>query len=340
VTRDGRAPIAEVVRAPTESEVRDLQNEIPEAAGRLLFVIERESGAKSPLPVLAPTLLGREAQNVLVNQGWARIKFSPAEFYKLSDRISPKLTLLLSSTVRLTARSSYSWKKTSLWESALPSGLAILHAAEAVEGTKAFGDFSCGFFPDPGHRPEFDPAGLSFSGPAGTRPPLVYPDFLGNVELLQGFAPLRMETVGDNYEAFEVLSRLHPEAAADGACWATSWVDSDMTNYGFVVSRALGDPTLLLTPRDPTRFASAPWVAVADPATVPLDRPLVAVFERPDEAPHVALRSAWSFAGETLFESRIDYALPSNLGFRLVHRLAALQGQAVGTVSGYYTLPA
>jgi hypothetical protein len=340
VERDGRAPVDEVVRNPNESEVRELQSEIPEAAGRLLFVLERESGAASALPVLAPGLGGRDAQTVLVDQGWARRKFAPADFYQVADRISAKITLLLSSTVRLTARSAYSWKKTPLWESALPSGLAILHAAEAVEGTRAFGTFSCGFFMDPGHRPEFDPVHLAFSGAPDSRPPLTYPDFRGNVELLRGFAPLRMETVGDNWEMFDILSRLHPEAAADGACWWTSWIDSDMTNYGFVVSRAFDDPTLLLTPRDPTRFAAAPWVAVPDLAAAPADRPLVAVFSKPAEAPHVALRSAWGFAGENLFESRLDYSLPSNLGFRVLHRLAALPGEAVGEITGYYSLPA
>lgn len=336
VSREGSATVDESVRAPNDEEIRVLSAEIPEAAGQCLFVIEREADAASGVPVLNPDSSNAEARVALVNSGLARVSLSSPDLYRVSERVAPKFTLLLTSTTRLHARSPYWWKKTRLWESRLSGGLTVLHPAEALEVTKAFGSLSCGFFPDPGYRADFAPGRLTFLGPPESRPPLTYPAFRGDIELLTGFAPLRVETVGEYREPYDVLSAGCPDLVASGAYWLTG-IDQDMTNHGFVLSRALGE-IQLNAQRSAQRFLEPPWVSVADPASVPDDRPLVALFSAPAEAEHVALRSLWAFAGETLFESRIDYALPGKLGFRIVHPLGQLAGPAVGTLTGLYTL--
>jgi hypothetical protein len=340
VSRDGSSGgVVEVVRAPTDDEIRVLQTEIPEAAGKCLFVLEREAGAPSAAPALPPNATAGEAQVLLVNAGYAWDRIYSAAFYgdESVTRVKEPYTLTLSARVRVSVKTAYRWKKTALWQSEVGGALVVLHAAEALDGSKAFGNLWAQFRPDPGYRSECDPSRLSYSGDPAQRPPLALPSFQGNVELLLGHAPRRAQTVGEDGEAHAELVARFPRLATT-CYWLTGHLDADMTSYGFVLATVFSDPTLISADRDPGVFLAPPWVPVTDPSSVPADQVLVALFSAPAEAEHVALRSRWSLDGALLFESRLDLAPPSSMGLRFVHTLEALTDGAVGTVVAYYTL--
>lgn len=350
VSFEGEPPAgAEVVRAPDEAEVRLLQKRVPEIAGECLFVIEREPGDPSPLPVLPAGVSLPDAEVLLVNAGYVSAPLVGrqfAEYHKVERQLGPSSNLVLYASGRISRRSGYSWKRLRLWESAVDGTLAILHAWDALEATREFGNIVRQLRPDPGFCAACASGELTYGGDPASTPPLNIPAPPNSTpeprDNLAGFAPRRPQTTGEEGENYHTLIELYPRLKS--ACfWMTGPRDTRMTTHGFCLARVLDDPSLIDEPVDATRFQQPPWVPVADPAGIPAGAVLVALFTgSPGYPPHAALRSAWTFEGETLYEGRIDFGMADGErpipGVRILHPLAALEGGASGSVSGYYTL--
>lgn len=303
VERDGGEPsLAETVRAPTDDEIRVLQAEVPEAAGKPIFVLEREGGAPPPLPSLPADAAIDVAEISLINTGWASDRIFAREIYpKGYDRVRPQFSLVLYAKVKLSAKTSYRFKKETLWQSVLDGGLVVLHPAEALAGTKAFGSLLRQLRPDPGFSPEFSPDLLTYTGDPARPPPITMPVQPSPAELLVGYAPRRMQTVGEDSEANKELVGRFPSLETIGH-WQTGPLDDWMSSHGFVRATVSGDPNDMGLVRDIGVFSQPPWVLVDDPSTVPDDGVLVAIFSAPAEAQHVALRSRWKLDGQALYE--------------------------------------
>jgi len=340
---------SEVVRAPTEAEIRVLQKRVPEAAGKCLFVLEREPGAESPLSNLPTGSTLEELDVLLGNIGYVPSSMpSPERAGALGTErtLYENSILLYYSNGKYAAKSARSWKDVELWEALVDGTLTILTAWGTLEGGKEFGRIVRQCRWDPGFREEYL-SPLTYLGDPATVPPLTLA--APSVTTLYGFYPRRMLTVGYDYELYAALVERFPRLRS--ACfWATGLnLDSRMTSLGFCLARALADPSLMNTLVDPAVFTQPPWSSVGDPSAVPAEAPLIALFAGGEEVPmHAAIRGSWQFKGEVLFESRVDYSINSApegerttvaaAGIPIVSPLSALEGGAVGSVKAYYTL--
>lgn len=351
VSREGEPPAgSEVVRAPNEAEIRLLQKRIPELAGECLFVLEREPGDPGPPPPLPVGASATDAEILLINAGYvsaAVLDRRYAELHKVERQLNPSSTLAIYAGGRISRRSAYSWKRLRLWESPI-EGIAVLHAWDAMEATRELGSIVRQLRPDPGFCAACASGELKYGGDPSAAPPLTIPA-PRNVppeprDVLAGFAPQRPQTVGEEKENYDTLVGLYP--GLKSACfWLTGPRDTRMTTHGFCLARVFDDPSLLDEPVDAARFQQAPWVPAPDPAALAAGAVLVALFTgTPGFPPHAALRSAWTFSGETLYEGRIDFGVADPDGFqplpgiRILHPLKALEGGASGAIDGYYTL--
>ena len=348
VTRDPDARRGdEVVRAPNDDEIRRLQQRVPEAAGKCLFVLEREPGVEGPLPWLPTGKTLDEVKVLLNNIGYVASVLEASEVRQGEGERVPRESsvLLLYERFKLSMKSARSWKDIALWESEIDSSLTVLTTWGTLEGTKEFGRIDSQLRPDPGFRAEC-PTELTYLGDPATAPPLILPH---SGPTLYGFYPRRLATVGPISALHQELVQRFPRFQSE-CYWVTGVNEnSNLTSLGFCLARVLDDPSLMNKLVDPEVFKQPPWASVPDPPALSPDAPLVALFPGGEEAPpHGALRSKWQAAGEVLWESKVDLTIASeehNLltvvaatGIPIVSSLRALEGGPAGSVSGYYTL--